>query len=59
MDRYIYVCSSDSDKYFNDNTASKFKVRLNRSLDLTGEWKVALIELEQVQKQKKGLKKKM
>lgn len=55
MDHYIFVSSSDSNHYFSDNTTSSFKVRLNRSIDLTGHWKVALIEFRAITNRKKGL----
>ena len=43
-DRYLYVKSDESNAYFSDNTAFRFKVHLKLPLILHGKWKVALTE---------------
>ena len=44
MERYIYVKSDESNVYFSNNKAHKFKVHLSLPLSLNGNWKVALTE---------------
>lgn len=44
MDRYLYVRSDESDRYFSDNEVYKFKVHLHLPLTLKGFWKVGLLE---------------
>lgn len=51
-DRYIYVDSEESDRYFSDNRVYKFKVHLNTPLSLQGQWKVSLVEFQATEKQK-------
>ena len=53
MDKYIYIKSDESDFYFPDNKAYKFKVHLNTPLFFDGFWKVALTEFY-VEKDKKN-----
>ena len=56
MERYIYVKSNESDKYFSDNKVCRFKVHLSLPLTLDGKWKVALTEFyasNQVRSRKK------
>lgn len=44
MDRYVYVKSDESDRYFPDNKAYKFRVHLSTPLIFDGFWKIALVE---------------
>ncbi|MCG7875619.1 MAG: hypothetical protein JAZ03_06200 [Candidatus Thiodiazotropha taylori] len=44
MERYLYVRSDESNDYFSDNKAYRFKVHLSLPLFLNGNWKVALTE---------------
>lgn len=45
MDRYVYIRSNESDNYFSDNKACRFKVHLKTPLSFHGFWKVGLVEL--------------
>ncbi len=49
-DRFIYVQSDESDSYFSDNSAYRFKVHLKTPLTLHGFWKVALVEFHVTEK---------
>ncbi len=51
-ERFIYVQSNESDLYFSDNRAYKFKVHLKTPLQLHGFWKVALVEFHVTEKAK-------
>ena len=44
MDRYVYIKSDESDRYFSENQVYKFKVHLKVPLVFSGFWKVGLIE---------------
>lgn len=44
MDRYVYVKSDESNLFFPDNKAFKFRVRLKTNLQFNGLWKVGLTE---------------
>ena len=40
----MYIKSNESDNYFSDNKASKFKLHLKTPLSFHGFWKVGLVE---------------
>lgn len=54
MDRYLYLRSNESDLYFDDNTAARFRVQLKFPLYLPGLWKVALVEFHATDKARAG-----
>lgn len=49
-ERYIYVQSDESNKYFLENETSHFKVHLKAPIYLEGTWKVALVEFHATEK---------
>lgn len=52
MDKYLYVRSNESNVFFVDNTASRFRVQLKFPLSLPGVWKVALVEFHATETEK-------
>ena len=42
---YLYLCSSDSELYYPNNTATDFTVELTETLNLPGEWECSLLEI--------------
>ena len=52
MERYLYIRSDESNAYFSDNEAYRFKVHLSLPLSLNGNWKVALTEFRAVDQSK-------
>lgn len=55
-DRYIYVKSNESDRYFVGNTTYKFKVQLKLPLYFYGKWKVGLVQFHATEKGKSNTK---
>ena len=43
---YIYIDSSNSTPYFDDNTVTSFRIKLPKQLKLYGRWEVALVEID-------------
>ncbi|XP_048510813.1 uncharacterized protein LOC125500777 isoform X2 [Athalia rosae] len=43
---YLTLPSNSSMRYFGDNTTTKYTTQLPRQIELTGEWKVALVEVQ-------------
>lgn len=56
MDRYIYIQSDESDRFFEDNSSSRFTVQLKFPLYLPGLWKVALVEFHATEKSSSSIK---
>lgn len=56
MERYLYIRSDESNDYFSDNKAYRFKVHLSLPLSLTGNWKVALTEFNAIDDSKSRAK---
>jgi len=46
MDHYIFVTDIDSNSIFKDNNPYQFKVQFPRAIQLDGNWKVALTEID-------------
>ena len=56
MERYLYIRSNESNAYFSDNKAYRFKVHLSLPLSLNGNWKVALTEFHVIDDSKSRTK---
>ena len=56
MERYLYIRSNESNAYFSDNKAYRFKVHLSLPLSLNGNWKVALTEFNAIDDSKSRTK---
>ena len=50
MSFYVIINSNENLEYFPDNQPYKFKTHLAKPLDMTGKWKVALSEIDFIEK---------
>jgi hypothetical protein len=49
MEKFLYIQSNESNDYFSDNRACKFKVHLDVPLTFNGFWKVGLVDIRDKQ----------
>ena len=45
MEKYVFLKSSDSVRYFPDNKPYNFRVHLENNIDLRGYWKIEISEI--------------